>query len=193
MLDPDASGTAVGVAEGVGLAPPVGVLDDVGMAEPEGVTDAVGEGVLEPLGAAVGVELLEGVAVGVTVGLGVGGVVAVAEHVGVATLLVSKVTAALLASSRPVTCAFVSVVTDVNAKTVPMKVELVPNVAELATCQKMLQALAPLTSFTLLAEAVINVLWLWKMNTAVGSFCASRVSVPVRPRLDPVYTPGTSV
>src|ERR1700722_11084146 len=47
---------------------------------------------------------------------------------------------------------------------------------------------------TWLAEAVVRVEPIWKMKTAFGSFCASRVSVPVSPiEEDAVYTPGVRV
>ena len=36
---------------------------------------------------------------------------------------------------------------------------------------------------TVLTDAVVSVLPTWKMNTAFGSPCASRVTVPVSPRL----------
>jgi hypothetical protein len=47
---------------------------------------------------------------------------------------------------------------------------------------------------TVLLDAVINVDPAWKMKTALGSPCASRVTVPVRP-MEPavLYTPATSV
>ena len=76
---------------------------------------------------------------------------------------------------------------------VPTKTEFVPSVAELLTCQKTLHGFAPLTSKTLLAEAVIRVLFDWKINTALESPLASRVRVPVMPRVAPVYRPGTRV
>jgi hypothetical protein len=48
-------------------------------------------------------------------------------------------------------------VIDVSARIEPAKAELVPNVAELPTCQKTLQALAPLIRLTTLEELVIRV------------------------------------
>src|SRR5688572_409750 len=47
----------------------------------------------------------------------------------------SNVTAPLRANSRPLMVADVVAVIEVRASTVPTKVELVPNVAELPTCQ----------------------------------------------------------
>ncbi|MCU1595991.1 MAG: hypothetical protein JWO12_3383 [Frankiales bacterium] len=96
--------------------------------------------------------------------------------------MVSRVTAPLRASRRPLTDKPVLAVTEVRASTVPRKVLLVPNVAELPTCQKTEHALAPFTSTTWLADAVMRVLALWKTKTAFGSPMASRVRVPVRAR-----------
>ena len=46
----------------------------------------------------------------------------------------------------------------------------------------------------MLFDAVIRVDPAWKMNTALGLFCASRVTVPVRPSAEAaVYTPGAMV
>ena len=67
----------------------------------------------------------------------------------------------------------------VNARMVPMKVELTPRVAELPTCQKTLQGWALLMSNTRLSGAVMSVDPAWKIHTALGSPWASRVSVPV--------------
>jgi hypothetical protein len=47
----------------------------------------------------------------------------------------------------------------------------------------MLQASAPLMSATRLTVAVISVLSIWKMKTALGSPSASSVSVPVIPNV----------
>ncbi|HYO31899.1 MAG TPA: hypothetical protein VES21_03545, partial [Nocardioidaceae bacterium] len=66
--------------------------------------------------------------------------------------------------------------------------------AELPTCQKTLQADAPLTSDTVLPGLVINEDPAWKMNTAFGSPCASKVRVPVKRITSAVaYTPETNV
>ena len=59
--------------------------------------------------------------------------------------------------------------------------EPVPSVAELPTCQKTLQAWAPLTSMTTLLGGRGEREPAWKMKTASGSPCASSVSVPVSP------------
>ncbi len=92
-----------------------------------------------------------------------------------------SVTAPLRASARPytVTPSFIEI--DVSARMEPTKVEPVPSVAELPTCQKTLHGCAPLTRFTLLPEAVVSDEPAWKMKTVSGSFCASSVSEPVSP------------
>jgi hypothetical protein len=46
----------------------------------------------------------------------------------------------------------------------PENEALVPRVAELPICQKMLAGLAPLMSATLLPVAVVSALPIWKMN-----------------------------
>ena len=63
---------------------------------------------------------------------------------------------------------------------VPTMVEPVPRVAELVTCQKTLQALAPLMRLTSLDASVTRSDVAWKTHTELGSFSPSRVSVPVR-------------
>ena len=113
-------------------------------------------------------------------GVGVGvGALAHRERVMV---LVSNVTAAFRASTLPSTVAPVVAVIDVKARMDPLKVEAVPSVAELPTCQKTLQAWAPLTRFTLLADAVVSVEPAWKMKTAFALPWASSVSAPGQPQ-----------
>jgi hypothetical protein len=83
---------------------------------------------------------------------------------------------------------------DVRARMVPAKRECVPRVAELPTCQNTLQAWAPLVRRTLLAESVMRVEGTWKMKTAFGSPCASRVSDPPTSSGEAaLYTPGVRV
>ena len=104
------------------------------------------------------------VVVGGTVVVVVGGTVVVvvvvavdAKHVGVVTTLESKLTCPLRASRRPDTVEPVWAVMEVSANIVPANDVLVPRVAELPTCQKTLQACAPLIKLTELEGAVINV------------------------------------
>jgi len=101
---------------------------------------------------------------------------------GVLMVLLSRVTAAVCASRRPVTVAPVCAVTEARASTVPTKVEWVPRVAELPTCQKTLQDACEVVNLTTLPEPVIKVLEAWKMNTASGAVELSSVTVPVRLR-----------
>ena len=96
-------------------------------------------------------------------------------------VFVSSVTAPFRASTRPSTVAPVVTVMLVSARIVPRKLEPVPSVAELPTCQKTLQAWAPLIRFTWLADAVVSVEPAWKTKTAFGSPPALSVSVPVSP------------
>jgi hypothetical protein len=86
-------------------------------------------------------------------------------------------------------------VIDARARMLPTKVEFVPSVAELPTCQKTLQAWAPLVRTTELAESVVSVdEGAWKIQTALGSPWASRVSDPPTSKEDEAwYTPGVSV
>jgi hypothetical protein len=63
-------------------------------------------------------------------------------------VLVSSVTAPFWANTRPSTVTPVVTVISVNARMVPRKVEPVPSVAELPTCQKTLQDWAPLIMLT---------------------------------------------
>lgn len=82
--------------------------------------------------------------------------------------LVSNVTAPFRASALPSRFTPVVSVIDVSAKMFPLKTEFVPSVAELPTCQKMLQAEAPLARITWLPLPVVSVDPIWKMNTAAG-------------------------
>jgi hypothetical protein len=109
-------------------------------------------------------------------------------------VLVSKVTAPLRASIRPIEVAPVCMVIDVNAKMVPRKLVAVPIVAELPICQNTLQDRAPLVSNTRLLEAVVSVEPAWNTKTAPASPSASKVSVPVSPIEDAeLYTPWVKV
>ena len=69
----------------------------------------------------------------------------------------------------------------VNARIVPRKVEPVPSVAELPTCQKTLQDWAPLIRLTVLPEPVVRVEPAWKTKTAFGSPPPLSVSAPESP------------
>jgi hypothetical protein len=171
----------VPVGRGVGV-----VLVGVGVGV---VLVGVGVGVV-PVGVGVGVVPV-GVGVGVVgVGVGVGGGVA---QVGAVIVSVSRLTCPLRASTRPAMVSPVVTEIDVRARTVPMKEEWVPRVAELPTCQNTLQAWAPLMRRMLLAESVVRLEGAWKMKTALGSPPPFRVSLPWTSSVeDALYTPATS-
>ena len=69
----------------------------------------------------------------------------------------ASTTAPVLASALPSRLAPVLNVMDCIAITVPLKTEVVPNVAELPTCQKIIDANAPPLSITFLPEVVVKV------------------------------------
>src|SRR5213083_2952808 len=64
------------------------------------------------------------------------------------------------------------------ASTFPFMIESPPKVAELPTCQKTWQAVAPPLRTTLRPTVVMRVDGIWKMKTASGSPWASRVRSP---------------
>lgn len=107
---------------------------------------------------------------------------------------VSRVTAPFRARVRPFTVTPVVTVIEVSARMLPTKLDPVPSVAELPTCQKTLHAWAPPMRVTVLAEAVTRVLAVLKMKTALGSPCASRVRLPVIAKVPEAeaYTPGAT-
>jgi hypothetical protein len=189
-------GVAVGAEAAIGAA--VGAVVGAMLEAPVAIGVAVGAAVAVTEGAGVNVVTGEGtgvaVAPGATVNGGrVGGIGGGALHVDVMILLVSSVTAALLAKTRPSTNVPVVTVIDVKARMVPRKVEPVPSVAELPTCQKTLHALAPLMRITELADAVMSVEGDWKIQTEFELPSPSNVRAPVRSvvRLDKRYTPPT--
>src|SRR2546421_12888875 len=114
---------------------------------------------------------------------------------GSVMLLVSKVTAAVRANSRPSTAAPVVTVIEANARMLPLNTEPVPSVAELPTCQKTLAALAPPLRITWRAEVGVRVDATWKMNTAFASPWASSVRSPeeISSEEVDVYRPGVRV
>src|ERR1019366_4543060 len=83
-------------------------------------------------------------------------------HADEVIVFVSSVTAPLRASTRPSTVAPVVTVMLDRAMTVPRKLEPVPIVAELPTCQNTLQACASLIGLTELPEPVVSVDPAWK-------------------------------
>ena len=94
-------------------------------------------------------------------------------------VLVSSVTAPLRASIRPTLRAPVVIVMLVSARMLPTNVVPVPSVAELPTCQNTLHGEPPLFTSTRELLAVVSVLPILKMKTALAFPWASRMSVPV--------------
>ena len=153
-------GATVGVGAGVGLGLALGLGDGLGL--------ALGDGLGLALGDAIGLALGDGPAA------------TGAEQDDPLIVLLSRVTAPVRARARPFTVAPEVIVMDVRAMIVPARLEPVASVAELVTCQKTLQGLAPLMSETRLDDDVMNVDVALKIQTEPGSFWASSVSVPVR-------------
>ena len=157
---------------------------------------AVEAGVAVAVGVAVGVAVEAGVAVAVGVGSD-----AVVMQPDASMVSLMRVTSPVPANTRPSTVTPEPRVIEVDAMTVPAKVEP-SSVAELPTCQKTLHGEAPSVSTTLLLVLVIRLDPVWKMNTP----CPVKVSVPFRlsapsevvwytpgPRLSPVRSAGSEV
>ncbi|MDQ0662814.1 hypothetical protein QFZ35_001312 [Arthrobacter ulcerisalmonis] len=159
------------VAAGVGLS--VVVPDEVA------VTELVAVALSEVVEVGVAVVVAVSVEVAVAVPVAAGGVVDAGAQAGLVITFVSRETCPLRANARPSTLALVSTVMEVSARMVPLKLDAVPSVAELPTCQNTLQAWAPLMRMTLLAEAVTRVEATWKTNTELGLPWPSRVSCPL--------------
>src|SRR6185295_16141206 len=94
-------------------------------------------------------------------------------------LLVSMVTAPFIAKSLPVRLTPVVIVILVFAITFPRKLPLVPKVADVPIAQNTFLPRPPLLITTLAKLAVVMVVPIWKMKTALGSPPSSRVSVEV--------------
>ena len=112
-------------------------------------------------------------------------VVGTAAHGTLLTTLVSIVTAPVCAKALPFRVAPVFKVMLASARIFPTNAVVVPRVAELPTCQNTLQTVPPLITLTDEPLAVMSVLSIRKMKTALGLPSASRVRVPVNPA-DPV-------
>jgi hypothetical protein len=108
--------------------------------------------------------------------------------------LVDIVTLATLASRAPV-LAPSPAVTDWSAMITPRMSAPAPTVADEPTLhQTFTQSLAELTMTTLACVTIINVEVVWKIHAAFGSFWASSVRVPSRPRPPSLwYTPAVRV
>jgi hypothetical protein len=114
-------------------------------------------------------------------GVGVSVDPANASHTAKETLLVSNVTAPFRANTLPDMLTPVFTVILASARIFPLKVVVVPSVAELPTCQNTLQGEALLIRTTDDADAVVSVLPILKTQTALGSPWALSVSAPVNP------------
>ena len=113
---------------------------------------------------------------------------------GLPIVLVSNVTAPVRAKALPFNAAPVVRVTEAWAMMVPLKMEFVPRVAELPTCQKMLAACAPFWRITWLPLNVVSALAIWKIKTLFVLPWPSRWRGPVRFRKEvEVYNPGVRV
>ncbi len=80
-----------------------------------------------------------------------------AAEFGIVMVLASRVTAAVRANARPSSVAPVVSVMEAKARMFPFMTEVVPKVAELPTCQKMLAALAPPLKITWRPAVMVNV------------------------------------
>jgi len=86
---------------------------------------------------------------------------------GFVTVLVTKVTAATCVNTLPSTVAPVCSVTEADARIFPRK-SVPPKVAELPTCQKTLDALAPFVRITWQQLPTVRVeAGIWKIQTAL--------------------------
>jgi hypothetical protein len=111
--------------------------------------------------------------------LSVGGVFGATAHTEMETMFESMVTAPFCARALPDKVALVVKVMLARARILPTKLVPVPMVAELPTCHETLHADAPLISNTEALLAVMRVLPTLKIQAALGSPPALRVSCPV--------------
>src|SRR4051812_16501087 len=93
-------------------------------------------------------------------------------------MLESSVIAPVCVRARPSITAPVFNEMDMEARMFPLKIDVVPRVAELPTCQKILAALAPPERTILVPANVVRVEPIWRIQTAFGSPPASRVTFP---------------
>lgn len=172
-----ATGAAVGAVVGVTLEAAV----------PIGVAVATGAGVNVVIGAGTGVAVP-----GATVNPGSDGEVDPVRHVDLVMTLVSRVTAPFCARARPSIVAPVFTEIEVSARIVPMKSVPTSIVAELPTCQKMLQDCAPPVRTTLLPTPVMSVETAWKIQTSLGPPESVSGTGPVSDSEEvDLYTPAT--
>ena len=119
----------------------------------------------------------------------------VAYGLGTVTVFDSNETAPVCVNNLPSTTAPVFAEMDIAAMIFPLKIDVVPRVAELPTCQKILAALAPPARTTCVPAIVVSVDPIWKIHVAFGSPWASRVTFPADniTELEFLYRPGASV
>jgi len=177
-VDPGAGLTLLGAGESLAA----GALGALGAAD-AGLLGAADGGLL---GAAVGATVATGDGVAVGTGVGVGAAANAQVDAGAVMMLLSRVTAPVLASARPPRLspptpmvAPVFMVMLAIAMMVPWKSVVLPSVAELPTCQNTAHAPAPLINDTDELDAVVSVLPIWKMKVAFVLPWPSRVRVPV--------------
>jgi hypothetical protein len=177
----------------VAVRVPVAVGPTVLVAVAVRVPVAVGPTVLVAVGistvavrvlVAVGIStVLVGVSVGVLVSVGIStvavGVAVAADQPWLEIELPIRVTAPLRARSLPTTLAPSLRVMLSSARIFPANAVPDPRVAELPTCQKMLPWLQPLIGVMDAPLAVVSVLPILKMKTALESPWPSRTSIPV--------------
>ncbi len=142
----------------------------------DGLIDGLAEGLIDGLEDGLDDGLVDGLVDGLTDGLA-DGVTDGAQLVGAMIVSSSRVTAPVLASMRPVMMASCWTAIDVRARTLPSKTASVSSVAELPTCQKMLQALMPPLSKIVESTLAVSVEAAWKTNTEFAS--PARCSVPL--------------
>src|SRR5690606_37186503 len=103
------------------------------------------------------------------------------------------------AKRRPSTLAPEFTVIDTWARILPLKMEVVSMVAEVSTSQKILVAFAPPIRITCEPGPVVSVEPILKIKTALGSPCASRVTLLAGPapeintEVELIYQPGKKV
>jgi hypothetical protein len=192
-------GEGVGAGLGGNGVGPVPVGDGPGLG---GTAVGLAVVVAVPVGPAVAVAVPVGPAVVLAVPVGLAlvgdadGLLPVLGGQAAGTLMVSslRVTSPFRASARPSMVTAPGIVIEVRARMVPWKGVPVLSVAELPTCQKTLQAWAPLVRRIVVPVSVPRVEPAWNMKTAFGSPCASRISEPPTSSEEvALYTPGAKV
>jgi len=116
-----------------------------------------------------------------------------ASAYGSVIVLVSMVTAAFRASALPCRLAPVFNVIESRAIIVPAKVEFVPKVAEVPTCQNTLLATTLPERTTWVPDPVVSVESIWKTKTSLALPVRVRVPAVIPVELEVLYVPAVSV